>query len=68
MSIFTPVGHVLANVNGMEVTGCTLGDGRNAMEVIEDPANYPLSLKFVKPKLTTNEKIFQVNYIPNIFV
>ncbi|XP_068245076.1 trafficking protein particle complex subunit 4 [Palaemon carinicauda] len=55
------VGHTLVAVNGLKVTGTQMDDGRNAMKVLEDETNYPISLKFARPKLTTNEKIFQAS-------
>lgn len=51
------VGHALLSINGEPVVGRRLPDGREAMEVIKDQANYPLNLKFGRPKLTTNERI-----------
>ncbi|KAK4292872.1 hypothetical protein Pmani_034391 [Petrolisthes manimaculis] len=53
------VGHQLAAINGVKVTTAQLEDGRDAMQVLADEANYPINLKFTRPKLTTNEKIFQ---------
>lgn len=55
------VGHTLVAVNGIKVTGQQLDDGRDAMEVLADEANYPINLKFARPRLTTNEKIFQAS-------
>ncbi|XP_066984851.1 trafficking protein particle complex subunit 4 [Macrobrachium rosenbergii] len=55
------VGHTLVAVNGIKVTGTQMDDGRNALKVLEDETNYPISLKFARPKLTTNEKIFQAS-------
>lgn len=51
------VGHVLSAVNGTPVTGLQIDDGRNVKEVLENSENYPISLKFIRPKMTTNEKI-----------
>ena len=51
------VGHALLAINGEPVTGKRLPDGREAMEVIKTQENYPISLKFGRPKLTTNERI-----------
>lgn len=51
------VGHALLAINGEPVTGKRLPDGREAMEVIKNQDNYPISLKFGRPKLTTNERI-----------
>lgn len=55
--VFTLVGHALLAINGEAVTGKRLPDGREAMEVIKNQENYPISLKFGRPKLTTNERI-----------
>jgi len=52
------VGHVLVAVNGMPVNGVTLDDGRDVRTTLEAPENYPINLKFSRPKMTTNEKIF----------
>lgn len=54
------VGHVLVAINGMRVTGQQLDDGREALQVLQDETNYPINLKFARPRLTTNEKIVQV--------
>ncbi|XP_061703768.1 trafficking protein particle complex subunit 4 [Cydia pomonella] len=51
------VGHVLLSVNGSAVTGRTTEDGRDVFTIIETKENYPLSLKFGRPRATTNEKI-----------
>jgi len=55
------VGHVLAAINGAAVTGATAADGRPALDVIADQTQYPISLKFVRPRLSTNEKIVQAS-------
>lgn len=49
------------------MSGSTLEDGRNAREVIENPASYPLKLKFTRPKMTTNEKIFLASMFYPLF-
>lgn len=51
------VGHVLYAINGIPVSGRQLDDGRDAFTVLENPENYPINLKFGRPKMTTNEKI-----------
>lgn len=52
------VGYTLMGVNGIPVEGRFLqNDGTDAMEIIKSPHNYPISLKFGRTKLTTNEKI-----------
>uniref|UniRef100_T1J409 Trafficking protein particle complex subunit n=1 Tax=Strigamia maritima TaxID=126957 RepID=T1J409_STRMM len=61
------VGHRLLGINGMEVTGRQLEDGRDAMEVIENKDNYPISIKFGRPKLNTNEKIFLASMFHSLY-
>lgn len=51
-------GHTLLAVNGVLVNGTALEDGRNVHDLLANESNYPLSLKFGRPKLSTNEKIF----------
>jgi len=51
------IGHALLSVNGQQVTYKELPDGRDVFDVIADKANFPLNLKFGRPKITTNEKI-----------
>lgn len=66
-SYFIAVGHVLTSINGTAVSGSSLEDGRNARNVIENAENYPLTLKFIRPKMTTNEKIFLASMFYPLF-
>ncbi|XP_054259991.1 trafficking protein particle complex subunit 4 [Macrosteles quadrilineatus] len=61
------VGHVLIAVNGIPVTGKQLDDGRDALEIIENKDSYPLRLRFGRPKMTTNEKIFLASMFYPLF-
>ncbi|CAG9771379.1 unnamed protein product [Ceutorhynchus assimilis] len=61
------VGHILYSINGIMITGRQLDDGRDAMEVLENRENYPLMLKFGRPKMTTNEKIFLASMFYPLF-
>lgn len=49
------------------MAGATLEDGRNVQEIIENADNYPLTLKFLRPKMTTNEKIFLASMFYPLF-
>ncbi|KAJ8320810.1 hypothetical protein KUTeg_002397 [Tegillarca granosa] len=52
------VGHTVLSVNGVPVEGRFLQtDGRDVMEMLAMEENFPLDIKFGRPKLTTNEKI-----------
>lgn len=60
-------GHVLYEVNGKEVTNRQLDDGQDVFEVLENRELYPLTLKFRRPKMTTNEKIFLASMFYPLF-
>lgn len=55
------------SMNGVTVNGQQLEDGRDVLKLLEDPENYPLSLKFGRPKMTTNEKIFLASMFYPLF-
>lgn len=61
------VGHVLTSINGVAVNGGSLEDGRNVKEILENAAEFPLTLKFTRPKMTTNEKIFLASMFYPLF-
>lgn len=65
--ILTPVGHVLVSINGTPANGSTLEDGRDVRELIENAANFPLTMRFARPKMTTNEKIFLASMFYPLF-
>ena len=52
------VGNTLLAINGVLLNGTVLEDGRDANELLANRENYPLTLRFGRPKLSTNEKIF----------
>lgn len=54
-------------VNGIPVTGQQLDDGQDVFKFLENTENYPLSLKFGRPKMTTNEKIFLASMFYPLF-
>jgi len=51
------VGFIVNAINGETVNGRLVGDKDVLNEVLTDEANYPINIKFVHPRLTTNEKI-----------
>lgn len=58
---------MLVSVNGVLANGSTLEDGRDVRTVLENSENYPLQLKFSRPKMTTNEKIFLASMFYPLF-
>jgi len=61
------VGHVLTAINGTPVTGRQLDDGRDVFDILENEELFPLNLKFERPKMTTNEKIFLASMFYPLF-
>jgi len=61
------VGHVLTTVNGIAITGREFEDGRDILEMLEQPDNFPITLKFSRAKMTTNEKIFLASMFYPLF-
>lgn len=61
-------GHILVSLNGNTVNGNALEDGREVKEIIENKDSYPLTLRFVRPKMTTNEKIYLSSMFYPLFV
>lgn len=61
------IGHTLLAVNGIPADGRFLQDGRDILEVVATEENYPISLKFGRPKLTTNEKIMLASMFHSLF-
>ncbi|XP_053974599.1 trafficking protein particle complex subunit 4 [Hylaeus anthracinus] len=61
------VGHVLSAVNGNPVVGRELENGKDVFELLEQPENFPLLLKFSRAKMTTNEKIFLASMFYPLF-
>ncbi|XP_003397892.1 trafficking protein particle complex subunit 4 [Bombus affinis] len=61
------VGHVLTAVNGSPVIGRELENGKDVFELLEQPENFPMSLKFSRARMTTNEKIFLASMFYPLF-
>ncbi|EFX72438.1 hypothetical protein DAPPUDRAFT_231438 [Daphnia pulex] len=52
------IGHILLAVNGSQLNGTSLGDGQEVTAFLANESNYPVNLKFGRPKLSTNDKMF----------
>ncbi|KAK7093756.1 trafficking protein particle complex subunit 4-like [Littorina saxatilis] len=61
------VGHSVLAVNGVASEGRFLKDGRDILETLAMEENYPISIKFGRPKLTTNEKIMLASMFHSLF-
>lgn len=66
------VGHQLLAVNGINVNGPVLEDGKDVREMLENQENYPLNLRFCRPRMTTNDKIILASTfyrkLPSMFI
>jgi hypothetical protein len=55
--IYFSVGHCVLSVNGIPAEGRYLQDGREILDVLSLPENFPINIRFGRQKLSTNEKI-----------
>lgn len=60
------VGHIVLAINGKPVRGCKV-DEINVMDIIEKRENYPLSIKFGRPKLSSNQKIMLASMFHSLY-
>lgn len=51
------VGHAVLAINGAEVNGRFTADGKDVLEFLSNPANYPVSIRFGRHRLSSNEKL-----------
>ncbi|XP_022097663.1 trafficking protein particle complex subunit 4-like [Acanthaster planci] len=61
------VGHTILGINGEPVRGRQLEDGRDVLEMIANPENYPIAIKFGRPKLSTNERIMLASMFHSLY-
>lgn len=69
---FSTVGHTVLAINGINVEGLSIsmddgqkedpsskvkGERKDVLQILADEQNYPINIKFGRPKLSTNEKI-----------
>lgn len=52
------VGHTVLAINEEPADGLKLKDGRDIGEVLENPDNYPISIKFGRMQPSSNERMF----------
>ncbi|KAG8199469.1 hypothetical protein JTE90_009317 [Oedothorax gibbosus] len=61
------VGHIVLSVNGIPIVGTKLNDGRDIFEMLKTEENYPISIKFGRPRLGTNDKIVLASTFHSLF-
>ncbi|XP_039251526.1 trafficking protein particle complex subunit 4-like [Styela clava] len=60
------VGHIILSINGKPVQSGKV-DGIPVMETISKKENYPLSIKFGRPKLSSNQKIMLASMFHSLY-
>ncbi|XP_053546028.1 trafficking protein particle complex subunit 4 [Bombina bombina] len=61
------VGHAVLSINGIDVNGKYAADGKEILEVLGNPSNYPLSIRFGRPRLSSNEKLMLASMFHSLF-
>ncbi|XP_076968823.1 trafficking protein particle complex subunit 4 isoform X1 [Tamandua tetradactyla] len=61
------LGHAVLAINGLDVNGKYTADGKEVLEYLGNPANYPVSIRFGRPRLTSNEKLMLASMFHSLF-
>ncbi|KAJ1189908.1 hypothetical protein NDU88_006650 [Pleurodeles waltl] len=61
------VGHSVLSINGADVSGKYTADGKEVLEYLSNPANYPVSIRFGRPRLSSNEKLMLASMFHSLF-
>ncbi|XP_002159518.2 trafficking protein particle complex subunit 4 [Hydra vulgaris] len=61
------VGYSLLSINGQITNGKLLADGTPILKHLNNESNFPVSLKFGKPRLSTNERIMLASMFHSLF-
>lgn len=67
LSLSSVVGHAVLAINGVDVNGKYTADGKEVLEYLGNPANYPVSIRFGRPRLTSNEKLMLASMFHSLF-
>ena len=51
------MGHAVLSINGVDVMGKNTADGKDVIEYLKDSSNYPVSIRFGRARLSSNEKL-----------
>ncbi|XP_029571353.1 trafficking protein particle complex subunit 4-like [Salmo trutta] len=61
------VGHALLSINGLDVNGKFTADGKEIIEYLKNSTNYPLSIRFGRARLSSNEKLMLASMFHSLF-
>ncbi|CAH8498434.1 unnamed protein product [Dicrocoelium dendriticum] len=51
------IGHAILSVNSLDSKGTQLADGKDILQVLADKSNFPLTIKFGRPRQRPNDRI-----------
>ncbi|CAG0913546.1 unnamed protein product [Notodromas monacha] len=61
------VGHCVSAINKVPVNGHLTGDNKPLLDFMRNEQNYPLTIKFAKTPVSTNEKIFLASMFYSLY-
>ncbi|XP_058050931.1 trafficking protein particle complex subunit 4 isoform X1 [Ahaetulla prasina] len=61
------VGHAVLAINGADVNGRLTADGKDVQEFLGNAANYPVAIRFGRPRLSSNEKLMLASMFHSLF-
>uniref|UniRef100_A0A3Q1CL90 Trafficking protein particle complex subunit n=1 Tax=Amphiprion ocellaris TaxID=80972 RepID=A0A3Q1CL90_AMPOC len=61
------VGHAVLSINGVDVVGKNTSEGKDILEYLKDPSNYPVSIRFGRARLSSNEKLMLASMFHSLF-
>ncbi|XP_062329047.1 trafficking protein particle complex subunit 4 [Osmerus eperlanus] len=61
------VGHAVLSINGVDVNGKFTSEGKEIIEYLKDSANYPVSIRFGRARLSSNEKLMLASMFHSLF-
>ncbi|KAF3847978.1 hypothetical protein F7725_021006 [Dissostichus mawsoni] len=61
------VGHAVLSINGADVLGKNTAEGKDILEYLKDSSNYPVSIRFGRARLSSNEKLMLASMFHSLF-
>ncbi|XP_053279305.1 trafficking protein particle complex subunit 4 isoform X1 [Pleuronectes platessa] len=62
------VGHAVLSINGVDVIGKNTAEGKDILEYLKDASNYPVSIRFGRARLSSNEKLMLASMFHSLVV
>ncbi|KAI4815981.1 hypothetical protein KUCAC02_006104 [Chaenocephalus aceratus] len=61
------VGHAVLSINSADVLGKNTAEGKDILEYLKDSSNYPVSIRFGRARLSSNEKLMLASMFHSLF-